>query len=113
MISKHTNPHTLLSSTTTISRSALNDSDNEDGPVQSNPDHAQMLARLESILKRTIDDVIPASSCSQEDQDSAPRKKRRKTAKEGDKGGGRVEPIAVCTSPATTFPSAFQMPNAA
>ena len=108
MIPKHTNPYTLRGSTTTISRSALNDSDDEHEPVQSNPDHARMLARLESILKRAIDDVIPASPDSQKDSDGVPHKKKRKIAKESEKGEGQGDPIAVCTSLATAFPDVFQ-----
>ena len=97
MIPKHANPFSLLSSTTIVSRSALKDSDDEEEHVETNPEHAQMIARLESILKRNIDDVLPPASHERESTDGASRKKKRRKVAAGEKTGGE-EPVAVCTS---------------
>ncbi len=79
MIPKHLNPFAVLKSTAIVSRSALRDSDDEDEPIPPDPEHAQMLARLENILKRTIEDVLPpAPQAEGQHDDGAPRKKKRR-----------------------------------
>ncbi|TBU46808.1 hypothetical protein BD309DRAFT_1016800 [Dichomitus squalens] len=84
MIPKHTNPSVLLSSLTIVSRAALHDSDDDGEPTQADPQHAHMLARLESILKRTIEDTLPLTSQldGSPDIDSPRKKKKRKVEKD-------------------------------
>ncbi|KAI1797400.1 hypothetical protein LXA43DRAFT_984246 [Ganoderma leucocontextum] len=84
MIPKYSNPFTVLNSTAIVSRSALRDSDDSDEPIQTDLEHAQMLARLENILKRTIEDVLPPASQleGQHDGDTSRKKKKRKVEKE-------------------------------
>ncbi|KAI0694657.1 hypothetical protein C8T65DRAFT_744285 [Cerioporus squamosus] len=83
MIPKYSNPSVLLNSTTIVSRAALNDDfeDEEDPSVQQrDSEHAQLVARLENILKRTIQEVLPARV---EDRDGeVPRKKKRRKVDE-------------------------------
>ena len=103
MIPKHSNPFAVLDSTAIVSRSALRDSDDEDGPTQPDPEHAQMLTRLENILKRTIHDVLPQASKleGQNDEEAPRKKKRRKVDKEPEdvmqKLEGEEAGTAVCT----------------
>ncbi|KAM5544526.1 hypothetical protein V8D89_001424, partial [Ganoderma adspersum] len=93
MIPKHSNPFALLSSTAIVSRAALRDSDDEDGPTQPDSEHAQMLARLENILKRTIQDVLPQASQVEgpRDEDAPRKKKRRKIDKEQEEAKRKLE----------------------
>ena len=109
MIPKHTNPYTLRDSTAIVSRSALKGSDDEEDFGHANSaEHAQMVARLEKILKRTIDDALPASSSGMENAEgaSSPRKKRRRVDVERDvqegrkmgEGSGVEVPATVCES---------------
>ena len=101
MIPKNTNPYTLLNHTTSVSRAALRDpEDDEDESIKADPGHVQMLARLESILKRTIDDVLPQTTIDPNAADSPSRKKkRRKLADDQEKIKEEVkeEPVTVCT----------------
>lgn len=108
MIPKHANPYLLKEQTTVVSRAALReDSDDEPEPPTMHPERAQMLARLESILKRSIEDVLPLSTQSgnQEDGD-APRKKKRRKVEEP-KVDKPEEPVAVRTSNRLSAPRAF------
>ncbi|PIL29818.1 hypothetical protein GSI_08025 [Ganoderma sinense ZZ0214-1] len=93
MIPKHSNPFAILSSTVTVSRSALRDSDDEDEPGQPDAEHAQMLARLENILKRTIEDVLPPASQvgGEHDEDAPRKKKRRKVDKQAEGAEQKLE----------------------
>ena len=84
MIPRHTNPSVLLNSTAIVSRAALHDSDDDDEPAQADPQHAQLLARLENILKRSIEDVLPPTPQpdGHDDSDKSRKKKRRKLERE-------------------------------
>ncbi|OSC99886.1 hypothetical protein PYCCODRAFT_736281 [Trametes coccinea BRFM310] len=105
MIPKHANPLLLPDQTVVVSRAALRDSDEEgenDGDG-ADPERAQMLARLENILKRSIAAVLPSESshaaCG--DEERPRKKKRRKTEpskdeeREGEGEGEGEEPVAV------------------
>lgn len=83
MIPKYSNPSVLLKSTAIVSRAALLDDSDDDSEVRSatDPEHAQMVARLENILKRSIGDVLPQVSEEEPDQHSR-KKKKRKVEKE-------------------------------
>ena len=110
MIPKHTNPYTLHDSTAIVSRSALNGSDDEEDFGHANSaEHAQMVARLEKILKRTIDDALPASSNATEYAEGAsPRKKRRKVNAEKDvQEGSKTEDWSGVEVPATVCELSF------
>ncbi|RDX43839.1 hypothetical protein OH76DRAFT_1409797 [Lentinus brumalis] len=100
MIPKYSNPSLLLNSTTIVSRAALNDDleDEEQLPVETqDPEHAQLVARLENILKRTFQEVSPTHV---EDNEASRKKKRRRKA-EGDgqqdteQGDAVTEEVAV------------------
>ncbi|KAH9945211.1 uncharacterized protein BXZ73DRAFT_96201 [Epithele typhae] len=78
MIPKHTNPFSLTSETALVSRSALNESDEEPEIEHEDPEHAQLLARLENILKRTIDNVLLPAPRSTETEEPSKKKRRRK-----------------------------------
>ena len=100
MIPKHTNPSVLLNSTAIVSRAALHDSDDDDEPVEADPQHAQLLAQLEHILKRSIEDVLPPTPQpeDQDDGDRSRKKKRRKVEREQEQEEtreGQVEEEAV------------------
>ncbi|KAI0636085.1 hypothetical protein C8Q77DRAFT_1155796 [Trametes polyzona] len=85
MIPKHANPYFLTEQTTVVSRSALReDSDDELGPPEADPERAEMLARLENILKRSIEDVLPSTTRAGGDVESTdpPRKKKRRKVEE-------------------------------
>ncbi|KAI0349744.1 hypothetical protein OH77DRAFT_1171959 [Trametes cingulata] len=84
MVPKHANPYLLPEQTTVVSRAALRDSDDELEPVEADPERAQMLARLENILKRSIEDVLPANvrPGGQANGDAPPRKKKRRKVEE-------------------------------
>ena len=89
MIPKYSNPSTLLSSTAIVSRAALrDDSDDEAEPAQTNPEHAQLVARLENILKRSIDETLPHKDGAGDGE--LPRKKKRRRV---DKGGQEDDPV--------------------
>ena len=113
MIPKHTNPSVLLNSTAIVSRAALHDSDDDDEPVQADPQHAQLLARLENILKRSIEDVLPPTlqPDGQDDSGKSRKKKRRKVEMEQgqeETGEGLVEEEAVTAVRAFT-PTSWDM----
>ncbi|KAI0671892.1 hypothetical protein C8Q78DRAFT_803974 [Trametes maxima] len=103
MIPRHENPYLLPAQTTVVSRAALRDSDDELDPADTaDPERAQMLARLENILKRTIADVLPnATSEGGVAEGDAPRKKKRRkvvgpTQDEARDGESKQdEPVAV------------------
>ncbi|KAI8982734.1 hypothetical protein BD414DRAFT_579026 [Trametes punicea] len=102
MIPKHANPFLLPDQTTVVSRAALRDSDDEEEPTDhADPARAQMLARLESILKRSIADVLPSDPLPAEeiDEDRRRKKKRRKVQEKEDEAGkdgvGQGELVAV------------------
>lgn len=81
MIPKHANPYLLTDQTAVVSRSALRDSDDELEPEDTaDPERAQMLARLENILKRSIADVLPKTVQEGDvtGESSSRKKKRRK-----------------------------------
>ncbi|KAL7279325.1 hypothetical protein ACG7TL_007166 [Trametes sanguinea] len=103
MIPKHANPLLLPDQTVVVSRAALRDADDEgenDGDG-ADPERAQMLARLENILKRSIAAVLPSepSHAAGRDGENARKKKRRKTEPSKDEereGEGKgEEPVAV------------------
>ncbi|KAI0787966.1 hypothetical protein C8Q74DRAFT_1255123 [Fomes fomentarius] len=83
MIPKYSNPSVLLESTTLVSRAALHDDSDDEGEVRSatDPEHAQMVARLENILKRSIADMLLQASDEDADRQSR-KKKKRKVEKE-------------------------------
>ncbi|KAH9902619.1 hypothetical protein C8Q73DRAFT_785281 [Cubamyces lactineus] len=104
MIPKYANPLLLPDQTTVVSRAALRDSDDESESVDhADPERAQMLARLENILKRSIEDVLPTSvqhtgGASEEQKRKKKRRKVEEEAKDEDKGereSREDEPIAV------------------
>ncbi|RPD61051.1 hypothetical protein L226DRAFT_55355 [Lentinus tigrinus ALCF2SS1-7] len=82
MIPKYSNPSVLLGSTAIVSRAALrDDSEDEAEPAETIPEHAQLVARLENILKRSIDETsLPQSGDKDE---HSPRKKKRRKVEEG------------------------------
>ncbi len=115
MIPKYSNPSLLLNSTTIVSRAALNDDleDEEQLPVETqDPEHAQLVARLENILKRTFQEVSPTHV---EDNEASRKKKRRRKAEgEGwqdtEQGDAVTEEVAVRASYllVSPFPPALQ-----
>ena len=99
MIPKYANPLLLPDQTAVVSRAALRDSDDESEPVDhTDPERAQMLARLENILKRSIEDVLPTSvqHTGSQNEEQKRKKKRRKVEEElKDEEKGEREPVAV------------------
>ena len=103
MIPKYSNPSVLLDSTAIVSRSALNgDSDDEvEDTYAHDTEHAQMVARLENVLKRSIADVLPQAPNGESDEGSR-EKKKRKVEKESTENGlqesnGAGAQEVVCT----------------
>ncbi|KAI0663776.1 hypothetical protein C8Q70DRAFT_378018 [Cubamyces menziesii] len=104
MIPKYANPLLLPDQTAVVSRAALRDSDDESEPGDhADPERAQMLARLENILKRSIEDVLPTSvqHIGGQGEEQKRKKKRRKVEeelKDEEKGERKLkedEPVAV------------------
>ncbi|KAI0368036.1 hypothetical protein BV20DRAFT_969891 [Pilatotrama ljubarskyi] len=105
MLPKHANPYLLPEQTTVVSRAALRDSDDERESVDADPERAQMLARLENILKRSIEHVLPpdvrrGARGAQVEGDAPRKKKRRKVEEKGAEetprdGGEKEEPLVV------------------
>ena len=111
MIPKYSNPSVLLGSTAIVSRAALNgDSDDEletDGTKD--PEHEQMVARLENILKRSIADILPQTNSGDEAGERRRKKKRKvDSARQDVADGGDSEQVAVrtyCVSCLYFYPS--------
>ncbi|KAH9847512.1 hypothetical protein C2E23DRAFT_495490 [Lenzites betulinus] len=100
MIPKHSNPYLLRTEQTAIvSRAALRgDSEDEREAPDADPERAQMLARLENILKRSIEDVLPAGlvhSAGSAGGESPKRKKRRKVEEGKEEEDKPTQPVAV------------------
>lgn len=101
MIPKHANPYLLTERTIIVSRAALREDDDDDQEpleVSMHPERAEMLARLENILKRSIEDVLPSSTHPEAEADmevdGASRKKKRRKVEETKE----EEPVSVRTS---------------
>lgn len=102
MIPKHANPYVLTDQTIVVSRAALRedgDDDREPLDASMHPERAEMLARLENILKRSIEDVLPSSAHMEVAavEDGASRKKKRRKVEET-KEEDSTQPVAVRTS---------------
>lgn len=116
MIPKHANPYLLTEQTTVVSRAALReDDDDEREPldVSMHPERAEMLARLENILKRSIEDVLPSSTHTavneeaEAEADGGSRKKKRRKV-----GVTKEEqPVAVRTSHSSFFSYSLRWPE--
>lgn len=103
MIPKHANPYLLTERTTIVSRAALredNDDDRELLDASMHPERAEMLARLENILKRSIEEVLPPSTHTEAyagaevEVDGVSRKKKCRKVEETKE----EQPVAVRTS---------------
>ncbi|KAI0709948.1 hypothetical protein C8Q76DRAFT_740511 [Earliella scabrosa] len=98
MIPKYSNPSVLLGSTAIVSRAALNgDSDDElETDDAKDPEHEQMVARLENILKRSIADVLPQTNSGDEAGERRRKKKRKvDSARQDVADGGDSEQVVV------------------
>ncbi|KAI0833661.1 hypothetical protein BC628DRAFT_40105 [Trametes gibbosa] len=99
MIPKHSNPYLLHEHTAIVSRAALRgDSDDElREALDADPGRAQMLARLENILKRSIEDVLPAGlqSSAATAGGESPRKNKRRKVDEEAKVAEEQQPVVV------------------
>lgn len=100
MMPKHANPYLHAEQTIVVSRAALREEDDDDREpldVLMHPERAEMLARLENILKRSIEDVLPSSTHTDADAevDGGSRKKKRRKVEETKE----EQPVAVRTSP--------------